>query len=88
VARVRVPRHELFGKDLDEIRAEEARRLQHDGCEPVLTRSRWSFPNRPENLTDQQTVMLSGVLKYNLRTVRAHLLWEKLHRLWAYQNAA
>jgi transposase len=76
-----------FGKALDEIRAEEAKRLVHDGYEPVLKKSRWCFLKRPENLTDNQTVKLSEILKYNLRTVRAYLLGEEFQRLWEYRSA-
>jgi transposase len=76
-----------FGKALDEIRAEEARRLKRDGYEPVLKRSRWCLLKRPENLTDKQTVKLSELLKYNLRTVRAYLLREDFQRLWEYKSA-
>ena len=43
-----------FGTALDEIRAEEAKRLKRDGYEPVLKRSRWCLLKRPENLTDKQ----------------------------------
>jgi transposase len=75
-----------FGKALDEIRAEESKQLQRDGYEPVLKRSRWCFPKRPGNLTDKQTVKLSEVLKYNLRTVRAYLLREEFQRLWEYAS--
>jgi transposase len=77
-----------FGKALDEIRAEEARRLKRDGYEPVLRRSRWCFLKRPGNLTEKQTVKLSELLKYNLRTVRAYLLREDFQRLWEYKSAA
>jgi transposase len=76
-----------FGKALDEIRAEEAKRLVQDGYEPVLKKSRWCFLKRPENLTDKQTVRLSEILKYNLRTVRAYLLREDFQRLWEYRSA-
>jgi transposase len=76
-----------FGKALDEIRAEESKRLQRDGYEPVLKRSRWCFLKRPENLTEKQTVKLSELLKYNLRTVRAYLLREEFQRLWEYRSA-
>ena len=76
-----------FGKALDEIRAEEAKRLKRDGYEPVLKRSRWCLLKRPENLTDKQTVKLSELLKYNLRTVRAYLLREEFQRLWEYKSA-
>jgi transposase len=76
-----------FGKALDEIRAEEAKRLRRDGYEPVLKRSRWCFLKRPANLTDKQTVRLSELLRYNLRTVRAYLLREEFQRLWEYKSA-
>lgn len=75
-----------FGKALDDIRAAEAKRLERDGYEPVLKRSRWCFLKRPENLTDKQTVKLSELLKYNLRTVRAYLLREEFQRLWGYKS--
>jgi transposase len=76
-----------FGKALDEIRAEESKRMVRDGYDPVLKKSRWCFLKRPENLTDRQTVKLSELLKYNLRTVRAYLLREEFQRLWEYQSA-
>jgi transposase len=75
-----------FGKALDEIRAEEAKRLVRDGYEPVLKRSRWCFLKRPENLTDKQTVKLSEILNYNLQTVRAYLLREEFQRFWEYTS--
>jgi transposase len=76
-----------FGKALDEVRAEEAKRLVRDGYEPVLKKSRWCFLKRPENLTDRQTVKLSELLKYNLRSVRAYLLREEFQRVWEYRSA-
>jgi transposase len=76
-----------FGRALDEVRAAEAKRLVNDGYEPVLKRSRWCFLKRPENLTDKQTVKLSEILRYNLRTVRAYLLREEFQRLWEYSSA-
>jgi len=77
-----------FGKALDEIRAEEARQLQRDGYEPVLTKSRWCLLKRPENLTDNQTVKLKELLRYNLRSVRAYLLREDFQRFWEYRSPA
>jgi transposase len=76
-----------FGKALDEVRAEEAKRLLRDGYEPVLKKSRWCLLKRPENLTGKQTVKLSEILKYNLRTVRAYLLREDFQQLWEYRSA-
>jgi transposase len=77
-----------FGKAIDEIRAEEAKRLQRDGYEPVLKCSRWCFLKRTENLTDKQTMKLSELLRYNLRTVRAYLQREEFQRLWEYTSPA
>ena len=47
-----------FGKALDEIRAEEAKKLVKDCYQPVLKKSRCCLLKRPENLTDKQTVKL------------------------------
>jgi transposase len=73
-----------FSKALDEIRADEARRLKQDGYEPVLKHSRWCLLKRPENLTPRQTVRLAELVKYNLRSVRAYLLKEDFQRFWGY----
>jgi transposase len=77
-----------FSKAIDEIRAEEAKRLERDGYEPVLKRSRWCFLKRPENRTDKETVKLSEILSYNLRTVRAFLQREEFQRFWEYTSPA
>ena len=71
---------------IDDVRAEEARRLKQDGYEPILKHSRWCLLKRPENLTDQQTVKLDELLKYNLRSVRAWLLREDFQRFWDYST--
>lgn len=73
-----------FSQALDEIRADEARRLKQDGYEPVLKHSRWCLLKRPENLTPRQTVKLEELVKYNLRSVRAYLLKEDFQRFWEY----
>ena len=62
-----------LGEAIDDVRASEARRMKQDGYEPVLKHSRWCLLKRPENLTDQQTVKLAELLKYNLQSVRAYL---------------
>jgi transposase len=77
-----------FGKALDAIRADEQKQLKRDGYEAVLTRSRWCLLKRPENLTSRQTVTLSELLKYNLRSVRAYLLREDFQRFWEYVSPA
>lgn len=75
-----------LNKAIDEVRAEEARRLKADGYEPVLKHSRWCLLKRPEHLTAKQAVKLQELLRYNLRTVRAYLHKEDLQRLWDYQS--
>jgi transposase len=71
---------------LDDVRAAEARRLVHDGYEPVLKKSRWCLLKRPENLTDNQRVKLRDVLRYNLASVRAYLLKESFQSFWDYDS--
>lgn len=76
-----------FGEKLDKVRAEEARQLKQDGYEEVLKHSRWCLLKRPENLTENQTVKLKELLRYNLRSIRAYLMREDFQRFWSYQSA-
>lgn len=73
-----------MNKAIDEVRASEARQMKANGYEEILKHSRWCLLKRPENLTEKQTVKLSELLKYNLRSVRAHLLREDFQRFWEY----
>jgi transposase len=73
-----------MNKAIDEVRAAETKRLQQDGYEPVLKHSRWCLLKRPENLTEKQAVKLSELLKYNLLSVRSHLLREDFQQFWEY----
>jgi transposase len=73
-----------MNKAIDEVRAGEARQMKADGYEPVLKHSRWCLLKRRENLTEKQTVKMSELLKYNLRSVRAHLLREDFQQFWEY----
>lgn len=73
---------------IDDVRASEARRMVQDGYEPVLKKSRWCLLKRPGNLTDQQRVKLSDVLRYNLQSVRAYLLKEAFQQFWEYDSPA
>lgn len=75
-----------MNKAIDEVRAGEARRLKADGYEPVLKHARWCFLKRPENLTQQQTVKLAEVLKYNLQSVRSYLHKGEFQRFWEYRR--
>ena len=73
-----------MNKAIDEVRAGETRQLKANGYEPVLKHSRWCLLKRPENLTDKQTVKLSELVTYNLRSVRAYLMKEDFQRFWEY----
>jgi transposase len=73
-----------MNKAIDEVRAAEARQMKADGYEPVLKHSRWCLLKRRENLTEKETVKLAEIVKYNLKSVRAHLLREDFQQFWEY----
>ena len=75
-----------MNKALDEVRADETRRIKSDGRDPVLKKSRWLLLKRSENLKDEQHFRLRDLLRYNLRTVRAYLLKEAFQQLWDYNS--
>jgi transposase len=71
---------------VNDVRAEEARRLARDGYEPILHKTRWCILKRPTNLTAPQRGRLRDLLQYNLRTVRAYLLKEDFQHFWSYDS--
>ena len=73
-----------LNKAIDEVRAGEHRKLQEDGYEPVLKKSRWCLLKRKENLTEKQAIKLKELLAYNLKSVRAYLLKEEFNLFWEY----
>lgn len=75
-----------FGEAIDKVRAEEARQMKADGYEELLKNSRWCLLKRRENRTQKQTVKLRELLKYNLRSVKAHLMREDFNRFWTYTS--
>ena len=77
-----------MNKALDEVRAEESRRMHRAGQMPVLKKSRWLLLKREENLQQEQRFRLRDLLRYNLKTVRAYLLKEAFQQLWDYNSAA
>lgn len=72
---------------IDQVRREETRRMETDGYEPILKHSRWALLKNPVNRTHKQTVKLRELLRYNLRSVRAHLMREDFQRFWEYRSA-
>jgi transposase len=77
-----------MNKALDEVRAEETRRMKGEGRDPVLKKSRWLLLRRCENLGAEQHFRLRDLLRYNLKTVRAYLLKEAFQQLWEYNSPA
>jgi transposase len=71
-------RFHIVNKALDEILAEETRRMKHEGRDPVLKKSRWLLLKCCENLGEKQHFWLRDLLWYNLKTVRPYLLKEAL----------
>ena len=78
----------MINKAIDEVRAGEHRKMQQDGYEPILKKSRWCLLERKENLTDKQEATLNELVKYNLQSVRAYLLKEDFHGFWEYVTPA
>jgi transposase len=77
-----------LNKAIDEVRADEARRMMEDGYEPILKHSRWCLLKRPVNLTGKQVVKLKELMEYNLAAIRAYLLREEFQRFWEYYSPA
>jgi transposase len=73
---------------LDQVRAEESRRMSSQGRAPVLKKSRWLLLQRQDNLAEEQRFGLRDLLRYNLKTVRAYLLKEVFQQLWDYNSPA
>lgn len=71
---------------LNEVRAQEARRMISQGYEPVLKKTRWLLLKRKGNLKQKEKGRLRDLLSYNLRTVRAYLLKEDFQQFWEYTS--
>ncbi|NIB44300.1 ISL3 family transposase [Pseudomaricurvus alkylphenolicus] len=77
-----------MNKAIDEVRAQEAKKMVAEGYDPVLKKSRWALLKRPENLTEFQETKLAELLQYNLKSVRAYLLKEEFQFFWEYWSPA
>lgn len=58
--------------------------LKAKGFEEVLSKRRWLFLKRPENLTETRETRLAELLQYNLQSIRAYLLKEAFQLFWTY----
>lgn len=75
-------------KAVDETRRREAAELRRRGEEVTLKHTRWCLLKRVKNLTKTQYGRLKGLLRLNLRTVRAYLLKEDFSHLWEFGSVA
>jgi transposase len=76
-----------LNKALDQVRAEEARKLAQEGWD-VLKRSRWLLLRRRKRLSGKQRFKLRQILQWDLRTVRAYILVDGLQAMWEYRSAS
>jgi transposase len=75
-----------MNKGIDEVRRQEVKDLKAKGQGEVLKHARWTLLKRPENRTAAQDTKLAELVRYNLRSVRAHLLREEFQQFWEYQS--
>ena len=75
-----------FSKAIDQVRADEVKRLKKEGKEPVLKHTRWCFLKRRFNLTRSQRGKLNELVDMNLNTLKAYLLKEMFHKFWDYKS--
>jgi len=75
-----------MNKAIDEVRAQEAKKLKAEAKDEILKRSRWLFLRRKQNLNEKQSIRLAEIVKHNLRTVRSYLLKEEFQLFWEYKS--
>ena len=71
---------------VDDVRKAEVRSMKEDGYEPLLKNSKYCFLKNEENLTEKQKNKLTELMKYDLKSVRAHLLKESFQAFWEYTS--
>jgi transposase len=72
---------------IDKVRKMEAKALAETGCE-TLKGTKYIWLKNPWNLTENQKITLSELLKSSFKIVRAYLLKELFRRLWGYTSKA
>lgn len=76
---------QLFNKAIDQVRADEARRLKAAGNE-VLKKTRWLLLKRRDKLDRKEVFRLKDLLVHNLATLKSYLMKEDFQRLWDYKS--
>jgi len=71
---------------VDKVRREEHKQMKLEGFEPILTKAKYCFLKRPENLTPNQETKLDEVLQYNLKVTRAYAHKEAFDAFWKYSS--
>ena len=72
---------QLFNKAIDQVRAQEARRLKAKGLE-LLKHTRWLILKRRSHLNRKEVLRLKELLDHNLTTVKCYLMKEDFQRFW------
>jgi len=72
---------------VDTVRKEEAQKLKSENPE-LLKKSRCIWLKNPWNLTDNQKLRLSDLVKLNLKINRAYILKEAFRKFWDYSYPA
>lgn len=76
-----------LSKALDQVRAEEARKLAKEYPHwQVLKKTRWLLLRRRKRLSGKQRFKLRQILRWDLRTVRAYILVEGFQALWEFRS--
>ncbi len=73
-----------LNKAIDEVRADEYRKLLKTVHAFMLKHTRWLLLKRPENLTEKEGIRLRDIVRYNLKSIRAYLLKEDFQWFWEY----
>jgi len=53
----------------------------------ILKGARWTLLKRPENRTRKQDTKFADLIRYNLRSVRAHLMREDFQQFWDHRSS-
>lgn len=75
-----------FNEAVDEVRRDEIKKLNEDGEENVLNKSRFLLLKKPDKLSDKQTGRLAKLLKINLSSIKAYLMKEDFACFWSYKS--
>ncbi len=66
------------------VRRQEVSRLQVNGKEAVLTKTKWILLKRRKKLTRRQRSRFHELMECNLRSVRAYIMKESFQHIWSY----